>query len=271
MFRRSLLLVLVTASLAHAAETGLRSAPPPPPPQMLPAAAHPLIWDAMEKKHDARPGEETTDFVFSVTNTGDKDVEIVRVHPSCSCTVAKMPAFPWILAPGEKSSFTARMDFAGKHGRFSKTIQVESTRGIQTVTATVNIPEMDEAMRLRNQELARKNRQIVFQNDCASCHAAPLVGKKGAELFKAACGICHMASPPASMVPSLLVARERRDAAYWLKWISEGKEGTLMPAFDAKHGGPLNPEQIGSLVEYVTKNLPSEPESAPAAAPVKTN
>lgn len=263
------LIFLLAASIGNAAESGLRSAPPPPPPQMLPVQAHPLVWDAMEKKHEAKPGEETADFEFSVTNASNKEVEIVRVHPSCSCTVAKMPTMPWVLAPGEKGSFTARTDFAGKHGKFSKTIHVESTSGSQMLTVTVNIPEMDEGMRLRNQELARKNRQIVFQNECAACHATPLADKKGAELFKLACGICHMATPPASMVPDLMMVRERRDAAFWLKWISDGKEGTLMPAFDQKHGGPLNREQIESLVEYATKNLPAEPSAA--SAPVKTN
>ncbi|HEX2855184.1 MAG TPA: DUF1573 domain-containing protein [Opitutaceae bacterium] len=270
MFSRSLIFLL-TVSLGSAAESGLRSAPPPPPPQMAPVEANPLVWDALEKKHDAKAGEEIADFVFSVTNTSDRDVEIVRVHPSCSCTVAKLPDRPWVLAPGGKSSFTARTDFAGKHGKFSKSILVESSRGSQTLVVTVNIPQLDEGMRLRNQELARKNRQTVFQNDCAACHATPLAGKKGAELFQLACGICHLASPPASMVPDLRVAREKRDAAYWMKWITEGREGTLMPAFDVQRGGPLSREQIDSLVEYVTKHLPSEPRPVLATPAANTN
>jgi mono/diheme cytochrome c family protein len=60
-------------------------------------------------------------------------------------------------------------------------------------------------------------------------------------------------------VPDLLVAREPRDAAYWEKWISEGKEGTLMPGFGRKRGGPLTAEQIASLVEYAMTRLPTEP------------
>ena len=61
------------------------------------------------------------------------------------------------------------------------------------------------------------------------------------------------------MVPDLLVARETRDATYWTKWISEGREGSLMPAFAATHGGPLSDAQIASLVEFALRQLPTAP------------
>ena len=61
------------------------------------------------------------------------------------------------------------------------------------------------------------------------------------------------------MVPDLKVARAVRDAAFWEKWIGEGKEGSLMPGFARKHGGPLSPEQIASLVEYALTRLPTAP------------
>ena len=38
-------------------------------------------------------------------------VEILELRPSCGCTVAEMPKTPWVLAPGEKSSFRAIADF----------------------------------------------------------------------------------------------------------------------------------------------------------------
>jgi hypothetical protein len=257
------LVFLLAVSAPRVAASALPSAPPPPPPRLA-SAAHPLVWEATKLTRDAAPGEEVADFEFKVTNQSEREVEILQIQPSCSCTVAAMPAKPWVLAPGAKSAFTARIDFAGKHGIFSKTLLVESTAGrAQTLTVAVNIPEPDAAGRLRNQELARKNRQAVFQNDCAACHVTPLVGKRGAELFAVACGICHLASPPASMVPDLRIAREPRDAAFWRRWISEGRAGTLMPGFAAAHGGPLSDPQIESLVDYVLKNLPTQP--APAA------
>jgi mono/diheme cytochrome c family protein len=81
----------------------------------------------------------------------------------------------------------------------------------------------------------------------------------GAELFAAACAICHASDRRAAMVPDLEVARGPRDRAFWQKWITEGKEGTLMPAFAAQHGGPLSEEQMASLVDYVNGQFPSEP------------
>ena len=151
------------------------------------------------------------------------------------------------------------VDYKGKQGKFSKTLGIHSTAGSQILTVVISIPDTEESRRARNQHLALADRQAVFRGDCASCHVQPAEGKQGAELFQAACAICHDANPRASMVPDLKVARAVRDAAFWEKWIGEGKEGSLMPGFARKHGGPLSPEQIASLVEYALTRLPTAP------------
>ncbi|MGH7944208.1 MAG: DUF1573 domain-containing protein [Opitutaceae bacterium] len=224
-----------------------------------PQDSHPLVWDAMEKSMEVKPGGETARFEFSVTNKSATPVEVLRIEPSCGCTVAEMPSQPWVLAPGAQGSFTAVVDSGGKFGKFSKTIYVHSTSGSQILKVMVDIPDTEEARRARNQQLAVADRQAVFRGDCASCHVIPTVGKTGGALFKTACSICHDASPRATMVPDLQVAREPRNAAYWEKWISDGREATLMPGFAARHGGPLSAEQIASLVEYALARLPAEP------------
>jgi mono/diheme cytochrome c family protein len=223
--------------------------------------AHPLTWDAMEKSIDAKPEDGVATFKFTATNTSDQPVEIVGVQPSCGCTVAETPPRPWIIAPGAKSSFSATVDFRGKDGRFSKTIFVHTPVGTQDLHVTVNIPQSPETARERNRQMASVDRQAVFRGECASCHATPTVGKTGGELFQAACAICHQANPRATMVPDLMVARETRDAAYWQRWIGEGKEGTLMPGFAKRHQGPLSDAQIASLVEYALANLPTAPRA----------
>ena len=106
---------------------------------------------------------------------------------------------------------------------------------------------------------ARADRQAVLRGSCASCHVTPTIGKKGAELFQTACVICHAAEHRASFVPDLMVAKAPRDAAYWEKWIREGAEGTLMPAFAKEHGGSLDDEQIASLIAYLVEHLPTQP------------
>src|SRR5581483_6130270 len=122
-------------------------------------------------------------------------------------------------------------------------------------------PETPETVREANRQLASLDRQQVFKGECATCHVQPLGNKMGAELFHEACGICHFAERRASMVPELVTAREPRDAAFWRKWITDGKENSLMPAFAKKHGGPLTDEQIESLVAFALEALPTQPRA----------
>ena len=220
---------------------------------------NPLVWDAAEKTIEAAPGDGAAEFMFQVTNKGAQPVTIQSAHTSCGCTVAELPSLPWTLAPGAGGVMKVTVDFAGKDGWLAKSVTVASSEGSQTLYVTVKIPPPDEAQRARNRQLAMANRQAVFRNDCASCHASPLGAKTGGDLFNMACQICHASPRRASMVPDLAVAREPRDAAYWTKWIAEGREGTLMPAFAAEHGGPLTREQMASLVDFALKQLPTEP------------
>jgi mono/diheme cytochrome c family protein len=222
---------------------------------------HPLVWDSIEKTLEVKPDGHEARFEFSVTNKSAEPVEILHIEPSCGCTVAELPSNPWVLAPGANGSFSAVVDYRGKHGKFSKTLNVQSSAGSQLLTVIINVPDTEESRRARNQQLAIADRQAVFRGECASCHVGPTAGKVGAELYTAACAICHGANNRASMVPDLMIAREERNAAYWEKWISDGKERTLMPAFAAKHFGPLSDEQIASLVEYAMTHFPRQPSN----------
>ncbi len=223
----------------------------------------PLEWDALEKSVTPTVGVGETVFEFKASNRGTQTVEVIEARPSCGCTIVDLPETPWRLAPGASGTLRAKVDFRGKHGMFRKAVQVQTSAGSQTLILTVNIPEAGEAERRRNQELAAANRQAVFRGDCARCHAEPAAGKRGQELFFAVCTVCHLAPLRASMVPDLLEPKESRDAADWRKWIGEGKDGTLMPAFAAAQGGPLTGEQIESLVAYALERLPTEPTKRP--------
>lgn len=225
--------------------------------------AHPLVWDAMEKTLTPKLGQEIVPFQFSVTNTSDKSVTIDQIRPTCGCTVAEMPASPWMLAPGSNGTFVGTIDVRGKEGTISKALFVNSSAGTQMLGITVKVPTLDEEARRRNQMIAKNDRQAVFQGDCAVCHLKSTVGRSGGELFTAACGTCHLSEHRASMVPDLLVAKQHRDAAYWRKWISEGKDSSLMPAWSKKHGGPLTDEQIESLVQFALTALPTDGTATP--------
>lgn len=225
----------------------------------LRAAPEGLVWLAPVQTLRPPAGTSVATFTFVVENRSASPVEVLQVRPSCGCTTAELPASPWILPAGARSDFRAIVDFAGKHGRLTKTIVVQSTAGAQVLEVTVDLPEPSADDRRRNQEAAAVDRQAVFRGACAACHAVPLAGLKGPGLFAAACGVCHEASPRAAMVPDLKVARTPRDEAYWRTWISRGRAGTLMPGFAASEGGPLTAEQITDLVAYALAELPRGP------------
>lgn len=256
---RAILGCMVAVVIAAGAMQGARAADSAAGPAQR--RAHPLVWDTTERVIQAQPGDSEASFQFTATNTSGQPVTVESIRPTCGCTLAEMPSSPWVLAPGASGTFTGVIDFKGKQGTVTKALYINSTAGSQVLGVTVKIPQMDEQERRANQAIAQKNRQAVFAGDCAKCHLKPAVNRSGAELFMAACGVCHISAHRSSMVPDLFVARQKRDSEFWRKWISEGKEGTLMPAWSKKHGGPLSDKQIESLVTFATAALPKEPPS----------
>ena len=260
-------------------------APAPAAPPVTPALTA-LAFDAESKEYTAKPGEETAQFVFNVTNVSSGDVLIHNVRTSCGCTVAQLPSQPWKMAPGVSGPIKVAADLRGKQGLMVKSVHVDTSAGFKSLMIRVNIPdrpvtnnsfavpEMLPGERQRNQITALGDRQAVFKGDCARCHLEPARGRTGPALYFSACSICHDAVSRASMVPDLRVAKAPRDIEYWRQWITQGKPGTLMPAWSSAHGGPLLAPQIDSLVDYLYRSFPRNPP-APArgtapAAPVQT-
>lgn len=214
-------------------------------------SAQSLKWNVTSQTRLATPGETNVHFAFSLTNITPSEVVITGIRPSCGCTTAKLPPLPWHLAPGKDGQIEATVDIRGKRGMISKVVFVDSTAGTNMLTLIINIPED----RARNMELALADRQAVFKWECVSCHVIPTVGKTGVALYQAACGVCHESDHRATMVPSLLALAKPTGREYWDQWIRKGKEGSLMPAFDKDHGGPLSEEQIQSLVSHLATTL----------------
>ncbi len=226
----------------------------------------PLVWDAETKEYVAKPGETNANVTFNLTNTTPDEVVINQVHTSCGCTVAHLPVTPWKLAPGTNGQIQVTVDLRGKRGLLVKTITVYSTAyAAKQLSVKLNIPEPPvTAMgdRSRNLQIATADRQAIFRGDCAKCHATPAAGKKGVELFGAACGVCHEAEHRASMVPDLRNLNHSTDRIYWKVWTAQGKVGSLMPGFSKSLGGPLDDDQIDSLADYLADHLPSRPTTA---------
>lgn len=253
------IILINLAVIAIAQQPQAKITQQPPPVQAYQLSYIPtnvLAFDAEAKEYNAKPGEVDIPFTFYVTNVSSEEVIINSVHTSCGCTVAELPSLPWKMAPGDRGEIKVKMDVRGKVGAITKTININSTRGIKILAVTARVPMPDmmsttQQERERNQLIARANRQAVFQGDCARCHSAPGVGKMGEDLYKAVCGVCHEAQHRASMVPDLKTLGRPNTREYWADIIMHGKKDTLMPGFSKIHNGPFTDEQIFSLVEYM--------------------
>lgn len=294
------------AFLGTTAAALAQTPPLPPPVQIRPGAASPAVttnsytvnvpvsgpikaavkndpnalkFDATTKSVELKQGETKGLFKFALTNAAKEAVTITSLHTSCGCTAGKLPSTPWILQPGDSGTVDFTMDMTGKFGKVTKTATLATSAGPFILSLTSVAPPPDPTVmragdRTRNLQVAAADRQAVFRNDCATCHVHPATGKTGKVLFDAACGICHDAEHRASMVPILRDPKRATDANYWTKWISEGREGSLMPAFALNRGGILTDEQIQSLVSYLEGDFKKEPVQGPATAvpvPTKTS
>ena len=227
-----------------------------------------LEFDAMSKHVVLDDEERKASFVFAVTNRSAEDVTISFINTSCGCTAGRLPSSPWVLKPDEGGHIDVTLDGTGKLGQVTKTATVVSSAGsyMLTVGVTIPVPAPNAMNRNRNLQVAAADRQAVFRGECAACHAQPVYGKMGHELYDAACGICHEAEHRASMVPDLRTRLRNTDRNYWAKWISDGRVGSLMPAFAARNGGVLTDQQIVSLVDYLEDEYKANPPPAKHAA-----
>jgi len=216
------------------------------------------------KATDAAAAQAQAHFTFNLTNISPNNVAIVNVHPSCGCTTAQLPPLPWILAPGTNGQIKITVNLAGKTGTLFKTVKVTTDKGNKTLTLRINIlpaaipNTMTDADRARGLAAAKVDRQAVFRNDCATCHAKPAEGKYGKALYDAVCGVCHEAEHRATMVPDLHALKTPTNEDFWRIWVAHGKPGSLMPAFSTAEGGPLNDMQIASLAAYLNMAIPSK-------------
>ncbi|HEY9508703.1 MAG TPA: DUF1573 domain-containing protein [Verrucomicrobiae bacterium] len=227
-----------------------------------------LKWDSEIKEVSVTNGTPQAEFTFSLTNASEEDITITGVRTSCGCTVAKLPEQPWKLTPGTHGEIHVTMSLAHKFGLVTKTVTVSTDKGIKMLFVKSNIqpsPGNEMGDRQINQKLALADRQAVFRGDCARCHTVTKdqFGKEmaGRELYASVCGVCHEAEHRATMVPDLHRLPHETSAEYWRTWITQGKEGTLMPAFLDKKGGILSHAQIESIVAYLNEVIPAKAQA----------
>jgi hypothetical protein len=177
--------------------------------------------------------------VFEFSNAGDSDLLIEKVVATSGST--KAVASSSHLKPGEKASIRVVFDMRGKKGIFLKKIDVYTNDPITPVTTlSVKISVKDRI------HMAQYKATDIFTEECRGCHVDQGKGKKGWDLFKADCFMCHNAGKNTSL--STMSKKPTQDL---LKAIREGVENTLMPGFDLRNGGPLEDDEIKSLIDLI--------------------
>ena len=99
-----------------------------------------LAWDATIKEYIAKPRETEAMFSFNLTNLSPSEITIQSVTTSCGCTVAKLPAVPWVMAPGTNGQIQAIMKLVGRSGIVIKSLTVNTDKGQRTLMVRANIP-----------------------------------------------------------------------------------------------------------------------------------
>ncbi len=228
-----------------------------------------LVFDALTKQYDAKLTDKKADFCFFVTNTWTNEITVERVQTSCGCTVATLPSNPWHIPPGADGHVNATVDLEGKGaGLLQKTLTFYISAqgnflGTQVATVKVAIPvapppaAMSAEERKVAMERAKADPQQIFKDaKCAECHVNQGRNAWGSRLYAADCGICHDSPNRATFVPDLHALKVPTNFGYWKDIVAHGKPNTLMPAFADNAGGPLNDEQVHSIAEYLTRNIP---------------
>src|SRR3972149_11109272 len=181
---------------------------------------------------------KTVEYTFTFENRGTDDLLIKEVTTSCGCTAALVSAN--VIKPGETGQIKVSYDSQGRAGKVSRTISVVSNDPVEsikelTITAMVD-PSMHTSFNVN---------ESIFSEKCGGCHFYPSIGKQGKELYDAVCAFCH--GRTASGVDKLkMVPKDNMDHI-----IRNGIIGTEMPAWIKEFNGPLDVDQVNSLVSFI--------------------
>jgi hypothetical protein len=81
-----------------------------------------IEYDVMEHDFGKVREGETVSYSFEFTNTGDNDLFVKEVRPSCGCTAADYSKEP--IASGKKGFVKVSFDTSGRPGMQEKTVTV---------------------------------------------------------------------------------------------------------------------------------------------------
>jgi len=202
---------------------------------------------------------------FAFKNTGEGELKILDVEPSCGCTVVDKLKSSY--AAGEGDEVKAVLDAEDKFGIIRKEITVKTNDPNKEEIVLIleaNVIEHPNKEKMAAMRAAAGENASIFKGECRSCHVDRGVGKSAKELYTASCQMCHgpAAKKDDKQHPGNLFTKEYLAAipeALLQKYIAEGtpneKKKGMMPGFQTDFGGPLTQDQVSSLTAYL-KSLP---------------
>jgi len=215
----------------------------------------PPTLKANETTHDLGTikTDSKVDTTFYLYNTGGKHLRISRIDTSCGCTVADISKK--VIPPGDFAMLKTTLDTSIKLGKIKKTITIISNDGNHPETTLYLVGNVIFQMK-GHEKMAVKDPLVLFQGECATCHVNKGKGKVGRDLFVADCAMCHGLNGEGvlDIAPSLLARNYKDEAtmAHVRNVIANGSKNTPeMPPFGEVKGGPLNEEEVESLVRYL--------------------
>lgn len=228
--------------------------------------------------HDFKDIELSTfvEHTFFIKNSGNDTLTIINVHASCGCTAAVMDNMK--VAPGGISRLKVKYDAHNKGlGPVTKTITIQSNSQKESskvlrikgnVVKSKTVHKKDE----HAGSDAMMHLAGIFEGDCAKCHVDKGRGELGARLYDADCAICHGNAVDGKPGPDITSkAMMSHDKKSWENIIKNGRKDTHMPAFHLSNKGPLNDEEIASIVDYLDafkKNMKRTENSGSGNTPV---
>lgn len=181
---------------------------------------------------------KTVEHTFIFENRGTEDLLIKEVTTSCGCTAALVSSN--VIKPGETGQIRVSYDSQGRAGKVSRTISVVSNDPVETIKELTITAMVDPSM-----HRSFNVNESIFSEKCGGCHFYPATGKQGKELYDAVCTFCH--GRTASGFDRLkMIPKDEMEHI-----IKSGIIGTEMPAWIKELNGPLDVDQIKSLVSFI--------------------
>lgn len=178
------------------------------------------------------------EYTFSFENKGTEELVIKEVTTSCGCTAALVSNS--VTKPGETGQIKVSYDSQGRAGKVSRTITVESNDPVEPIKELTISALVDASM-----HPVFKVNESIFSEKCNGCHFYPAVGKQGKELYDTVCAFCH-GRTSVGLDKLRALSKDKIGAI-----IKNGMMGTEMPAWTKALNGPLDDDQIESLITFI--------------------